>query len=53
MKPITQTKTRNKDAPKMNALPRDNGEATPTVRAKAPQAQCCAKTSQATMGCHD
>ena len=53
MKPITQTKTANKETPKMTGLPRDTGEATPTVRAKAPQAQCCAKTSRATMGCHD
>jgi hypothetical protein len=53
MKPITQTKTTTKDTSKMAALPRDNGEATAPVRAKAPQAQCCAKTSKVTMGCHD
>ena len=53
MKPITQTKSTTKDTARTTPLPRDNGDAVAPVRAKAPQAQCCAKTSQATMGCHD
>lgn len=46
MKPITKTKTPAPDAQRTATT------TAPTTQEK-PQAQCCAKVSRATMGCHD
>jgi len=46
MKPITKTKTQAPEAQKTAA---STDQATPPK----PPAQCCAKVSRATMGCHD